>query len=88
VKGLLQKGKLNPDPYRRGTVLQNKAIIMKRLILFSITLFLVCLAPESEPGMKTADRIFTNGRVWTGEMGQPLAEAIAVQGELIAPFHG
>lgn len=30
-----------------------------------------------------ADRIFVNGRVWTGEPGRPLAEALAVRGTTV-----
>jgi predicted amidohydrolase YtcJ len=31
----------------------------------------------------TADRVFVNGRVWTGEAGRPLAEGLAVRGTTI-----
>ena len=30
-----------------------------------------------------ADRIFVNGRIWTGESGKPLAEALAVRGSTL-----
>ena len=30
-----------------------------------------------------ADRVFVNGRIWTGEPGKPLAEALAVRGQTL-----
>ncbi len=38
-------------------------------------------APPEKTGR--ADRVFVNGRVWTGEPGKPLAEALAVRGSTI-----
>jgi hypothetical protein len=42
-------------------------------------------APEKPKEAKAsqADRIFVNGRVWTGEPGRPFAEALAVRGTAI-----
>ena len=42
-------------------------------------------AARSGPAEKAgqADRVFVNGRVWTGEPGRPLAEALAVRGTTV-----
>jgi len=40
-------------------------------------------APQKLDRAGQADRIFVNGRIWTGEPGRPLAEAIAVRGTRI-----
>ena len=42
-------------------------------------------APQKPKEAKAtqADRIFVNGRIWTGEPGRPLAEALAVRGTMI-----
>ncbi|HUL76195.1 MAG TPA: amidohydrolase [Vicinamibacteria bacterium] len=39
--------------------------------------------PRKEARAGQADRIFVGGRVWTGEPGRPLAEALAVRGTSI-----
>jgi len=42
------------------------------------------LAPAVTPaGKDTADRIFVNGRMWTGDPKRPRAEALAVRGPLV-----
>jgi len=40
-------------------------------------------APRGLDRAGQADRIFVGGRVWTGEPGQPLAEALAVRGTTV-----
>jgi len=40
-------------------------------------------APAAAPGTGVADRVFVNGRVWTGEPTRPMVEAIAVRGTKI-----
>ncbi len=40
-------------------------------------------APKGNARAGQADRIFVNGRVWTGDPGRPLAEGLAVRGTTI-----
>jgi predicted amidohydrolase YtcJ len=40
-------------------------------------------APQKLARAGQADRVFVNGRVWTGEPGRPLVEALAVRGTTI-----
>jgi len=40
-------------------------------------------APQKLGRAGQADRIFVNGRVWTGETGRPLVEALAVRGTTV-----
>jgi hypothetical protein len=40
-------------------------------------------APRGSDRAGQADRIFVNGRVWTGEPGRPLVEAVAVRGKTV-----
>ena len=40
-------------------------------------------APRGSDRAGQADRIFVNGRVWTGEPGRPLVEALAVRGKTV-----
>jgi predicted amidohydrolase YtcJ len=40
-------------------------------------------APHGTAKAGQADRIFVNGRVWTGDPGRPLAEGLAVRGKTI-----
>lgn len=48
-------------------------------------LVLGLLAAAASPQEKTgrADRVFLNGRIWTGEPGKPLVEAVAVRGTTV-----
>jgi hypothetical protein len=50
-----------------------------RLVLAALTL----AAGSHADGRETADRIFLNGRVWTGDPKSPRAEALAVRGPLV-----
>ena len=40
-------------------------------------------APRGPDRAGQADRIFVNGRVWTGEPGRPLVEALAIRGKTV-----
>ena len=56
---------------------------MRRLVTLSALLAAaVSLAADKAAPVKTgrADRVFVNGRIWTGEPGKALAEALAVRG--------
>jgi predicted amidohydrolase YtcJ len=65
-----------------------------RLTALATAALAVSLAGEAAPRMAKeakagqADRIFFNGRVWTGEAGRPLAEALAVRGTTILAVGG
>jgi len=37
----------------------------------------------SQAPMKQADKVFVNGKIWTGDEGRPTAEALAIRGEKI-----
>jgi predicted amidohydrolase YtcJ len=60
-----------------------------RLTALATAALAVSLAGEAAPRMAKeakagqADRIFFNGRIWTGEAGRPLAAAFAVRGTTI-----
>lgn len=46
-----------------------------------LSLALLAFVAGTACGAESADRIFVNGKVWTGDPGKPAAEAIAVRGE-------
>jgi predicted amidohydrolase YtcJ len=46
-------------------------------------LILTCVAVGSAPAGERADRAILNGRIWTGEDGKPVAEAMAIRGDRI-----
>jgi predicted amidohydrolase YtcJ len=46
-------------------------------------LMLTCVAVGSAPAGERADRAFLNGRIWTGEDGKAVAEAMAIRGDRI-----
>jgi hypothetical protein len=58
---------------------------MRGLLAFSLLAVAVPLAAQKVAPVNTgrADRVFVNGRIWTGEPGQPLAEALAVRGSTL-----
>jgi hypothetical protein len=52
----------------------------RRLIAFALAAAAGVLAAAAPQKTGRADRVFLNGRIWTGEPGRPLAEALAVRG--------
>jgi predicted amidohydrolase YtcJ len=46
-------------------------------------LLALAAGPTASPASETADRVFVNGRVWTGEATRPVVEGIAVRGTTI-----
>jgi predicted amidohydrolase YtcJ len=52
-------------------------------LLGSVVLVLAAVGPPAAPGTGAADRVFVNGRVWTGETTRPLVDGIAVRGTTI-----
>jgi predicted amidohydrolase YtcJ len=58
---------------------------MKRLVALSLLSVAVPLGAQKVAPVNTgkADRIFVGGRIWTGEPGKPLAEALAVRGSTL-----
>jgi predicted amidohydrolase YtcJ len=58
--------------------------VIRRLVRATLTAAFVAstlVAPMR--AAEKADRIFINGRVWTGEPGKPLSEALAVRAQTI-----
>lgn len=53
--------------------------ISRRALLGAMSL----VALSSEAASRHADRIFVGGRIWTGDDGQPQAQALAVSGDAI-----
>jgi predicted amidohydrolase YtcJ len=43
----------------------------------------ICAICGKAQGEEYADRVFLNGRIWTGEVGKPMAEAMAIRGDRI-----
>lgn len=59
-------------------------MILPRMLLMGLVApALLAAAPATAPEAP-ADRIFVNGRIWTGDARKPRAEAIALRGEWIA----
>ena len=58
---------------------------MRRLVTVLLLAAAASLEAQKPPPEKTgrADRVFVNGRVWTGAPGKPLAEALAVRGSTL-----
>src|SRR6187431_3097302 len=55
--------------------------IMRRIFLFiaTVILFFSC----NQPGKETADKIYVNARIWTGDSANTWADAIAIKGKVI-----
>ena len=54
-----------------------------RVTVLAAAAFAAALAGAAPEKAGQADRIFVNGRVWTGEPGRPLVEALAVRGTTV-----
>ncbi len=54
--------------------------MMRRVTVLGALVASVAVAAPAPEKTRVADRIFVSGRVWTGEPGRPLAEALAVRG--------
>ncbi|HET8965748.1 MAG TPA: hypothetical protein VFN20_06025, partial [Candidatus Acidoferrum sp.] len=46
----------------------------------ALALVSVCVAGQTT---KQADRVFVNGKIWTGDSARPMAEALAIRGDKI-----
>lgn len=54
---------------------------MKPLYTLSFAFMLLLMACKPKPAVPGADLVVTNARIWTGDLAQPWAQALAVKGE-------
>jgi predicted amidohydrolase YtcJ len=54
-----------------------------RLVSTSTVLAVLLLGSLSQTFAQQADRIFVNGKIWTGDSARPIAEALAISGDKI-----
>jgi predicted amidohydrolase YtcJ len=54
-----------------------------RRCLFSAALALLCFSPAARPDGNEPERVFYNAKIFTGEPGQPYADAVAIRGDKI-----
>jgi predicted amidohydrolase YtcJ len=67
----------------RTTVTRRLTLLAAAVLAASLAAAAAEKAPRGLDRAGQADRVFVNGRVWTGEPGRPLAEALAVRGRTV-----